>query len=130
MDISYREWSKNVRTIVAAFADLEFQKAAWRGELPTSFGSPGEMMCALFDDSDVSGFLHEHAEALGATCVAAGNALIAKLETYVWPMEGQFIDALELLRQDRWREICASAAQFLSEMESNENGARAQFPDP
>jgi hypothetical protein len=116
MDAPYSEWKSNVQTIVAAFADFDFQSAAWRGEIPTSFGSPGEMMCVFFDDLQVPEFLREYSDALGRACVDEGNKFVSDLEAYEWPMQGQFIDALELLAEARWRQVCSQAGIFLREL--------------
>lgn len=126
MDASFSEWLENIRIVVAAFASLDFQRAAWRGEVATSFGSPDEMMCALFDDSEVREFLQEYSATLAPACAKAGSRLVDELERYAWPMQGQFIDALELLKQDHWRDVCYLASQFLREIELQQIGSQEQ----
>ena len=116
MDCTCSEWRNGIIKIVSAFANMDFQRAAWSGKIDTSFNSPDEMMCALFDDMEFNDFLKDCSSELSEQCVGAGQRLLQALKNYDWPMQANSIDSDMLLVQDSWRQICMIAANFLVEL--------------
>lgn len=116
MSIPCDKWIDGVELIVKAFADISFQRKAWRGVLPSAFGSPDEMMCVYFDDVDVPGFIGKYAKELGQEGVDSGLHLTYLLENYPWPMVGEFIDSEILLEQPEWNGVLGSADDFLNQL--------------
>lgn len=116
MSIPFSILLSNVEMIVEAFSDRSFQRKAWVGEIPTAFGSPDEMMCVYFDDVKVPEVISENAELLTESCIAAESALTGLLNSYPWPMQEHFIDALTLLEQKGWSNVCDAARSFLVEL--------------
>ena len=116
MSIPFPISLSNVELIVEAFSDKSFQRKAWVGEISTGFGSPDEMMCVYFDDVKVPEVISENAELLTESCKAAESALTELLNAYPWPMQEQFIDALALLEQKGWSNVCGAARSFLVEL--------------
>ncbi|MFT4257445.1 MAG: hypothetical protein QM599_10870 [Pseudoxanthomonas sp.] len=118
MTIPFPTWLLNVRSIVQAFSDADFQDRAWNGVIPTSFNSPDEMISVYFDDIMVPEFVEQHAVVLGADAVDAERQLSSMLETYSWPIRDGFIDQDVLLKQYDWHQVRKAAHMFLAALEN------------
>lgn len=107
--MDYYNWRDNVVVSALALSDMTYQRLAWTGAIPTSNGTPEEMLAGLLDDWAFINFAEDNREKLSKDQALQCERLITAAHNH--QQFGPVFDgsAERVLGSESWREVVEAA---------------------
>jgi hypothetical protein len=109
--LSYQQWLKNVRDVVATIANRQMQEHRWLASETRAWETPEELINRV-DDVVFDGFIAEFSAQFDPGQRLAAEEFQARLKTFCDSTVDR-LDPATTLKDPQWRALQDSAADFL-----------------
>lgn len=105
-------WRDNVVESLLGLADIEYQRLAWTGAIPSADGTPDEMLCTLVDDWAFASFAVDNKDHLDLKQVDKAASLMAAIRVYQDGASDFDGDVDRTLRDEAWLSVVEAAKRL------------------
>jgi vancomycin resistance protein YoaR len=111
--ITPERWIANLLEVAGAIADKQQQERRWLAPDRYAWEGPSELMCVIFDDCALEGFLERYTNSFSEPQQKAASEFRDTLSRFCDSTPGH-LDPAETLADLRWEVVRQKAAQFVS----------------